>query len=98
MRPLIRYPTLETATFTNSSFNYSIPPYNVIAFEFDPPTDLQTAITNGNLLVSWTPANGTLQTTPALSGPGLNWTNVTTNNPATIPISGGNAFFRVVVP
>jgi hypothetical protein len=89
---------IGTATFANSSFNYSIPPYNVIAFEFDPPTVLQTAITNGNLMISWTPANGTLQTTPALSGPELNWTNVTTNNPATIPISGGNTFFRVVVP
>jgi hypothetical protein len=87
---------LETAAYTNSSFSYSIPAYNVIAFEFDPPPVLQTSISNGNLIISWSPLAGRLQTTPNLTLPV--WTDVTTNNAATIPIGGGNAFFRVVVP
>ena len=87
---------LGTAAYTNSGFSYSIPPYNVIAFEFNPPPVLQASISNGNLTVSWNPPAGRLQTAPTLNLP--TWTDVTTNNPATMPVGGGSAFFRVIVP
>jgi len=41
--------------------------------------------------VSWT-SSGTLQVAPALTGP---WTDVTNVTPQSIPITGGNRFFRV---
>lgn len=53
---------------------------------------------SGNVLsVSWTPAGGTLQTTPALGGTPA-WTDVGTANPAAITIGTGNAFYRVKAP
>jgi hypothetical protein len=49
----------------------------------------------GNIVISWTPAGGTLQSTTVL-GTGAAWTPVGTANPATIPISGAtDKFFRV---
>jgi hypothetical protein len=89
---------LETAAYTNSSFSYNIPPFSVIAFEFSPPPILRAGISNGNATVSWNPPTGTLQSTATLSGPSLNWTDVTTNNPATMPVGKGSTFFRVIIP
>lgn len=53
--------------------------------------------TGGNIRIEWTPAGGHLESSPAL-GPGATWTSEGTANPATLPISGGAKFFRVVVP
>ncbi len=89
---------LGTAVYTNSSFSYVIPPYNVIAFEFDPPPQLQQVISNNNLVLSWNPAVGTLQSSPALTGASAVWSAVTTNDPAVLPVGGGTSFFRVVAP
>jgi hypothetical protein len=89
---------LGTATYTNSAFSYVVPPYNVIAFEFCPQPQLQVAISNANLVVSWNPPVGSLQSAPALTGPSAIWSNVTTNNPAILPAGTGTAFFRVVAP
>jgi hypothetical protein len=55
-----------------------------------------TASLSGNTLtVSWTPAGGTLQSTPAFAGAGTTWTDVGTANPATITVGTGNTFYRV---
>lgn len=49
----------------------------------------------GNTLtIRWTPAGGTLETTPAL-GAGATWTAVGTANPATVNIGTANAYYRV---
>lgn len=63
------------------------------------PTNIQQAtvsasITGGNIVISWTPAGGTLQSSPVV-GPGATWAPVGTGNPATIPVSGAARFFRV---
>ncbi len=89
---------LGICTYTNSSFNYVVPPYNVIAFQFVPPPQLDAAITGNNLVISWNTPGGTLQGAQAINGASAVWSAVTTNNPAILPIGGGNLFFRVVVP
>lgn len=50
---------------------------------------------NGNqLTIGWSPAGGTLQSTPAL-GSTTTWTDVGASNPATVTIGNNNQFFRV---
>jgi hypothetical protein len=56
-----------------------------------------TATRSGNsLIVSWTPAGGTLVSSPVL--PATSWTTLSTTNPATIPITGSKLFMRVQSP
>ena len=55
---------------------------------------LTTSKTGTTMTISWSPAGGTLQSTPTLSNP--NWTAVGTENPATIQITGNARFFRVL--
>jgi hypothetical protein len=45
-----------------------------------------------------TPAGGTLLSSPALSGPSVDWQPVGTANPATLPATGSAQYFRVQVP
>jgi hypothetical protein len=52
----------------------------------------------GSLSISWTPAGGHLESSPAVSGTGVNWQTVGTANPATVTIGTGAMFFRVVSP
>jgi hypothetical protein len=47
--------------------------------------------------IGWTPAGGTLETSPVL-GPAAVWTTVGTNNPVPLEINDSNSFFRVVIP
>jgi hypothetical protein len=55
-----------------------------------------TAVKQGNnIIISWTPTGGTLQSAPALVPGGSTWTPVGTANPATVPIGAANSFFRV---
>jgi len=58
---------------------------------------LAASLSGTNVVISWTPLGGHLETTPALNGPGLNWQSLGTANPSTNPITG-NQFFRVVNP
>jgi plastocyanin len=51
--------------------------------------------TDGQLIVSWSPAGGVLQSTPALMGMSTVWTDVGMTNPATLAIGPGSLFFRV---
>lgn len=83
--PFLYYNTAEYANY-NSSF------VQVQA------TQLTIGVSGHNVTISWTPAGGHLMSSPALSGPGVNWQTVGTSNPATVPIGSGTQFFRVVVP
>jgi hypothetical protein len=48
-----------------------------------------------NVTISWTPAGGTLYSSPSV-GSGANWQPVTgASNPMTIPIGSGSVFYRV---
>jgi len=61
---------------------------------------LSTTISGTNVIVTWTPAGGHLESSPAMSGPGVNWQSLGTSNPATVPIVPGtpSQFLRVVTP
>ena len=62
----------------------------------EPGSDIRvTAVrSNGNLTIQWSPAGGALQSTTSLGGTPT-WTDVGTDNPATVPIGTGNVFYRV---
>ncbi len=62
------------------------------------PATLTAAVAGGNITVSWSPAGGNLESTPALKGAATVWTVVGTNNPAVIPVAPGSSFFRVANP
>jgi hypothetical protein len=55
---------------------------------------LTASLSGNNIVISWAPTGGTLQSSPTV-GTGAIWTPAGTNNPATIPISGKAEFFRV---
>jgi hypothetical protein len=86
-----------SATVLNYYYNASFANYDS-AFVAAPPSNnpkLSASISGGNINISWTPAGGTLQSTPVL-GKGATWTPVGTANPASVPISGATSkFFRV---
>jgi hypothetical protein len=64
-----------------------------------PPRRVLTAIRSGNSLnVSWIPAGGRLESTPAFQGTSTVWSNLGPANPATVPIVPGNLFLRVSEP
>jgi hypothetical protein len=50
--------------------------------------------TGNTLTISWTPTGGTLQTSPTL-GTGANWTDVGTQNPATVQTTDAARFYGV---
>ncbi|HLH55010.1 MAG TPA: hypothetical protein VKY92_15480, partial [Verrucomicrobiae bacterium] len=74
-----------TASFADYNSSY-VPPA--------PAPTVSASVTGQNIVITWSPAGGTLQATPTL-GPGAVWTTVGTANPATVPISGNARFFRV---
>jgi hypothetical protein len=84
--PFQWYNTAEYANY-NSSFVPSAP-----------PAQLTITRSGGNVTISWTPAGGHLESSPAIAGPGVNWQNVGTSNPAIIPIGADSRYFRVVNP
>ena len=57
-------------------------------------TTLSVSRTGGTLTISWTPTGGTLQTSATL-GTGATWTDVGTQNPATVQTSDAARFYRV---
>ncbi len=61
---------------------------------------LAATVSGGNIVISWAPAGGRLESTPALLPGGTVWTVVGngTNNPATVTIGKGDSFFRIVNP
>jgi hypothetical protein len=81
--PFLYYNTVEYANYTST---------------YVAPAQLTAVISGANIIVSWNPAVGHLEASPAISGPGVNWQTVVSGNPATIPIAPGTRFFRVVNP
>ena len=72
---------LATATYLNFSDYVGLP-------------TLSVSKSGSNLNISWTPTGHGLYSSPAF-GTGEAWTFVTSNNPATVPITGKAAFFRL---
>jgi len=58
---------------------------------------LSASVSNGNLVISWAPSGGRLESATALKSP-ISWTVVGTANPATVAIGKTNTFFRVISP
>ncbi len=77
---------MNTSAFDGYNSNYIQPA---------PGPTLTATLSGANIVISWTPSGGTLQSTPALGG---TWTAVGTANPATVPMSGNAMFFRVSSP
>jgi len=94
-----------TASHGNDPFG-SAPPflwYNTAEYanynsSFVAPAQLSITRVGANVNVSWTPVGGHLESSPAVSGAGVNWQNVGTANPAIVPIMTGPQYFRVVNP
>ncbi len=63
------------------------------SYVYTPPTVLAAKIVGTNVEISWSPAGGTLQSSPVL-GPDAVWTDVGTANPYTTT-AAGTRFFRV---
>ena len=55
---------------------------------------LSASVSGGNIVISWSPSGGTLQSSPTL-GTGATWTAVGSANPATVQMTGNALFFRV---
>jgi hypothetical protein len=63
------------------------------------PATLSVSRSGTSVIVSWTPAGGHLESSPAIAGASVNWQPVLpNNNPATNSIGVGSLFFRVVNP
>jgi len=84
--PLLYYNTVEYANY-NSSFVVSAP-----------AAQLTVSRSGNSINVSWTPAGGHLEFSPAIGGPNVNWQPVGGGNPASVPLGTGSQFFRVVNP
>lgn len=82
---------LNTASYDN---------YNSSYVATAPLVVLSAAHTGNNITVTWTPNTGHLESSPALSGAGVNWQPVSggTGGTVTVPATGGGTFFRVVTP
>jgi hypothetical protein len=52
-------------------------------------------VVGGNIVITWTPAAGTLKGSPFLTGPGVDWQTVGTGGSASIPIGAAPRFFMV---
>jgi len=72
---------------------------NAVAAVLPTKPTITVVKSGGNLSVSWAPAGGRLQSTPALQGTSTVWTDVSSVNPANVAIgSSGNLFLRVINP
>lgn len=77
---------LDTAVYANYNSHYVGLPV------------LSVSHSGSNLVISWTPTGGRLESSPALVGAGVNWQPVGSSNPATVPIGPSTMFFRVISP
>jgi len=71
--------------------------YNSNYVPLAPRAGLVATRSGGDLVISWAPTGGHLESSPVL-GAAASWTTVGTANPATVPITGAAKFFRVVNP
>ncbi len=65
-----------------------------------PAIVLTATRSGGNILITWTPPTGHLVSSPVANAPAASWQAVAggTGGSATVPLSGGAQFFRVVNP
>jgi hypothetical protein len=84
--PFLWYNSAEYADYTSSFVPAA------------PAAQMTITTSGGNINISWSPAGGHLESSPAVAGAGVNWQNLGTSNPATIPIGAGPQYFRVVNP
>ena len=84
--PLVYLDTVDYANY-NSSYVY-VPPSN---------TTMKAHVSNGNIIITWTPVVGQLYASPAIAGPNVDWLPVAggTTGSNSIPITGTGQFFRV---
>jgi hypothetical protein len=61
------------------------------------PPVLSITRSGTNVVISWSPAGGTLWSSP-VAGPSATWISLGTSQPYTAPLGSSNAFFRVTVP
>lgn len=80
---------LPAAAGLMAYWNFNDPP----AATGDRPTVTVTR-SGANISIQWSPAGGTLESSPTL-GAGATWTPVGTANPASIAIGAGNLFYRI---
>ncbi len=61
---------------------------------------LTASVVAGQLHITWTPVVGHLVSSPALTGPNVNWQSVSggTGGSVTVPIGSGDLFFKVSNP
>lgn len=81
----------DAPAFTPAMLSHTMAP--VVA-----PAEMSFTRTANGVSVSWAPAGGRLQSTPALQGAATVWTDVGSANPANVPASGSQMFLRVVNP
>jgi hypothetical protein len=73
--------------------------YNTVEYAtYTSSYGLVARLSGPNVILSWGPAGGHLEASPALSGPGVNWQPIGSSNPATVPLAPGARFFRVIYP
>jgi hypothetical protein len=84
--PFLYFNTVEYADYTSSFVPAA------------PAPQLTAVLSGANLSISWAPAGGHLEASPAISGPGVNWQTVGASNPASVAVGPGARFFRVVNP
>ncbi len=74
--------------------------YNSSYVAAAPAPMLSASIIGNNIKVIWTLGTGHLESSPALSGAGINWQPVSggTGGTVTVPVTGNGMFFRVVIP
>jgi hypothetical protein len=102
--PAVMYVGICCTAHANDNFNVtalrfvytgSFANYNSSFVAAPPQARLTASLSGGNVVISWSPTGGTLQSSPTL-GATATWTPVGTANPsAPIPATGGAKFFRV---
>ena len=106
--PSVVYLGICTVAHDNDRITDPVPPppykyYNTAEYADDTssfvvPAVLSASKSGNNLIISWTPTGGHLESSPAISGARVNWQNIGSANPATVPLGAGSQFFRVVNP
>ncbi len=86
---VLPYRYYNTSVFDSYNSSYVAPP---------PLPVLTDTLSGKQLTISWTPIGGHLESSPALTGSGVNWQSVGTLNPTNITVGPGTLFFRVVSP
>ncbi len=86
---LLKY--VNTAVYDNYNSSYVYVPGAPV---------LTASVVAGQLHITWSPAVGHLVSSPALTGPNVNWQSVSggTGGSVTVPIGSGDLFFKVSNP